>query len=132
ERRCSMIRDIESVISNDIGFPVSWVRKAILKAPYSYKVYKIPKRNGGEREIAQPSRKTKVLQYWAINKILSRYDISSHCAAYVEGRGINYNAKFHARSSYIAKFDFKDFFPSIVASDLGLFLKENNCFGLSD
>lgn len=44
--------------------------------------------------------------------------IHDSAVAYREGTGIKVNAKRHARSRYLLKMDFKEFFPSIKPEDL--------------
>lgn len=104
----------------------------ISNAPYTYKVYEIPKRTGGTRTIAQPAKATKFLQYWAIENYLSKLPIHLCATAYREGLGIKENATRHKNNAYLAKFDFKDFFVSIKGDDFKSHLK--NYFGakLSD
>ena len=97
-------------ISNDILAREAWVLRVFARAPYAYKVYYIPKKNRGVREIAQPARETKKLQYWAIENILSTLPIHDAAYAYVQGRNIKQNAGVHAKNPYLAKFDIKNFF----------------------
>lgn len=104
-------------ICKDKSISPSWVEKMSSKAPYSYKRYTIPKRNGGSRLIAQPAKETKYLQYWVVENVIDSLPIHQSAMAYVEGKSIKQNAERHRTNKYVAKFDFKDFFPSIKAHD---------------
>lgn len=93
------------------------VRAILETAPSRYKTYTIPKRNGGVRIISQPAKEVKYLQRIFMEEILARAPIHSAATAYRKGLSIWDNANAHADSGAILKFDFKNFFPSIVASD---------------
>lgn len=108
------------------SFTISQLLTGIASAPISYKVYKIKKRSGGERIIAQPSKFVKLVQKEIVSNFLSDFSVSDESMAYVEGRSIIDNAKAHKESKWILKMDFKDFFPSIKPNDLFLFLKREN------
>ncbi|MFC1751069.1 retron St85 family RNA-directed DNA polymerase [Pseudomonadota bacterium] len=94
------------------------LNRIIVRSPHTYKQYNIPKKSGGYRTIAQPARPTKYLQYWLMQNIFSELPIHSAAAAYQEGSSIKKNALYHSKNSYIAKFDFKSFFPSIKGADV--------------
>lgn len=79
-----------------------------------YKIYKIPKRNGGERIIESPCKVLKQIQV-AINKvILNRFNMSNSACAYIKNKSIVDNAKPHVGAKIIWKFDIKDFFNTIT------------------
>lgn len=91
--------------------------RIIATAPRRYKVFTIPKRSGGEREIAQPAREVKVLQRILIANVLSQLPVHDAAMAYRSGRSIKDNAARHVGHGPILKLDFQDFFPSIRAND---------------
>lgn len=93
------------------------VRAIIATAPHRYKTYEIPKRNGGFRQISQPARELKVLQSILIQEILSPLPVHTGAKAYRQRISIRDNAAAHAGNGPILKFDFANFFPSIVAKD---------------
>lgn len=86
--------------------------------PHRYKTYEIPKRSGGSRTIAQPSRELKSLQRFVLRSHLSSLPIHSAAKAYRKGIGIGGNAVVHIANAFILKLDFQNFFPSIKPSDL--------------
>lgn len=100
-------------ISVDLGIPPNLLDRLIKRAPHTYKVYTIPKKTKGRRTIAQPARETKYIQTWLINNIFNSLPVHECATAYKAGSNIKNNAASHANFSFIAKFDFKDFFTSI-------------------
>lgn len=70
-------------------------RRIALRAPYTYKTYTIPKKNGGARVISQPARETKYIQSWLIENIFKKLPVHSAAAAYVKGASIKKNASAH-------------------------------------
>lgn len=76
------------------------------------------KRDGGKREIFQPSKKLKTLQYWSIINIFKKLPIHSFAVAYLDGVSILHNAKIHSDHRYFLKMDLNNFFPSIKFTDL--------------
>lgn len=86
----------------------------IATAPERYKVYTIPKKRGGRREIAHPARELKVAQRAIIKAYLQHLPVHDAAMAYVKGRSIRDNAAFHAGNGPILKYDFVEFFPSIT------------------
>lgn len=98
----------------------------IRSAPHRYKVYTIEKRTKGQfRTIAQPAREVKRLQYWVLENVLSQFEIHPAATGYRQGLSIADNAKPHTRGKFLLKLDFKDFFPSLKAHDLRVFLKRS-------
>ena len=103
--------------------PPDELLRLINSAPHRYKVFKIPKRKEGEfRTIAQPAKEVKALQYWVMRHVLSQFDVHPAATAYRKGLSIADNARPHTLGRYLLKLDFSDFFPSIKAKDLELFL----------
>lgn len=108
--------DLLAQMSKDTGLKRSDLLTVIVGAPYRYKVYEVPKRNGkGTRVIAQPAKEVKLLQRWAVENVLAELPLHEHATAYEKGSSIQKNAMPHKDSSYLLKKDFKDFFPSIRA-----------------
>jgi hypothetical protein len=93
-------------------------------APRRYKVYQIPKKSGGWREIAHPARELKILQRFVLDNYLSKYPVHDAAAAYVRGKNIYENASYHSCNPFFLKLDFQSFFPSIKVSDWNRFVKD--------
>ncbi|RVQ68763.1 RNA-directed DNA polymerase [Croceicoccus ponticola] len=108
------------------GLPQPELMRIITTAPSRYKVYQIPKRTGGWREIAHPARELKALQRLMLNKYLINFPVHQSAMAYVKGRNIGDNAAIHTDSNFFLKLDFERFFPNIKVKDWIRFLKNNN------
>jgi RNA-directed DNA polymerase len=104
-------------LSVEFGLGTNDLLRIINTAPARYKVYSIPKRNGGIRIIAQPSRELKDIQRFVLRNTLSKLPVHPSAMGYVTGRNIHANAHAHIRARCILKLDFKDFFPSITVRD---------------
>jgi RNA-directed DNA polymerase len=111
-------------ISQSLGFPLNFVTKMGRKADHSYKVYTIPKRGGGKREIHHPSRQLKCLQRWLVTNVIEKWPVHQSALAYRPGRSIAENAKLHAPHRFLLRMDFKGFFPSITKDDIESFLEQ--------
>ena len=83
---------------------------------YYYKTYEIPKKRGGSRTIAQPSRTLKAVQSWIFRNILGSLQVSSVCKGFERGTSILANAKPHEHANAVLTVDLEDFFPSIKSA----------------
>jgi RNA-directed DNA polymerase len=109
-----------------LGFLPGQIVPVIKTAPLRYKVYSVPKRNGGRRVLAQPAREVKAMQYWILDYLRPLLPIHPDVTAYEVGTSIKKNALRHAAGDFLLKMDFSEFFPSILASDFRLHL-ESHC-----
>ena len=89
-----------------------------------YKIYTIPKRNGGKRIIAHPSRALKAVQRWISNVLISRFPVHQSAFAYKEGTNIRQHALQHANSRFTLRMDFINFFPSFSASNIQRYVED--------
>lgn len=78
-----------------------------------YKVFKIPKKNGGYRTIYEPDYTLKMIQENILTNDLNERIISSYAKAYKKGLSLLDNALPHLHQKIVLKLDIKDFFPSI-------------------
>lgn len=116
---------IETILQD---FPLGQreVERLIRTAPARYKVHEIEKRNGrGKRIIAQPTAEVKLLQRFLLDQYVKQLPVSDAAMAYRKDHGIVDHARPHADKQYLLKLDFKDFFPSIRASDFVRHLRKH-------
>lgn len=118
--------DILQRMSTDLAMMPSHLAKIIQTAPLRYKLFEIPKKAGGMREVAQPAREVKAIQRWVVREIGPKLPIHNSATAYREGASIRKNAEAHVSSRYMLKLDFTNFFPSILRSDIHSHL-ERHC-----
>lgn len=113
--------DIKRHLKNALFMSDSEIFELSKTCPHRYKVYEIDKKNGGKRLIAHPSKELKYIQNIILDILKANLSIHQSAYAYVAERNIKENALLHAKSPYLLKMDFKDFFPSITP---GLFIEE--------
>jgi RNA-directed DNA polymerase len=111
-------QELVKQMSIDIGILPGHLREIIRTAPLRYKVFTIPKKNGGEREVAQPAREVKKIQRWIVQQLTPLLPIHEVTTAYRPNSSIKKNAQPHAENNFLLKLDFKNFFPSILRSDI--------------
>jgi RNA-directed DNA polymerase len=87
-----------------------------------YKVYPIPKKNGGVRMISQPARKVKAYHYLVMNDLLKVLPVHACATAYEPGSSIKTNASVHRKSKFFVRFDLRSFFESFEKSGIKMFL----------
>lgn len=83
------------------------------RGPKMYKVYTIPKRNGGKRLIAHPSKPLKATQRALVELLQKQLPVHEAAFAYRDGVSIKDNAFAHSKNPYFLKMDLSDFFNSI-------------------
>lgn len=123
--------DLLRRMSGDLAILPAHLARIIQTAPLRYKLFEIPKKAGGLREVAQPAREVKAIQRWLIREIGPLLPVHQCAMAYRVGHSIRDNAAVHAESRYMLKLDFSNFFPSVLRSDLELHLARH-CSELLD
>ena len=119
-------------LMDETGFSKEDLDAIIRTAPRRYKTYEIDKRSGGKREIAQPAKEVKFLQYLLMEKILRDRPVHFCAKAYKKDTSILDNAKVHAGKSPVLKMDFKDFFPSIHGVDWRRYCLKHKLMDMKD
>ena len=92
-----------------------------------YKHYEIPKKNGSMREIEEPFPSLKEIQTWILDNILtpaSKLYVSPVAKAFMPGKNLKDNARFHRNKKIVVALDLNDFFGSVrYGSVYGIFKK---------
>lgn len=97
-----------------VGYEEEYVY-TVCNQPYCfYRKFFIEKKNGSSREINEPLPSLKEIQNWILNEILYNVKISPYAKAYIKGKSIRDNARFHRKQKKVLTLDIKDFFPSIT------------------
>lgn len=108
--------DFLKLLSADLGLMPDRIEHIIKTAPLRYKKFKIPKRDGTSRTVAQPAREVKAIQRLLVKKLA--LPVHSAATAYKAGSSIKINAKCHISNNFLLKMDFRNFFPSIYFEDI--------------
>lgn len=78
-----------------------------------YRTFSIKKANGGRRRISAPFPTVLLAQRWILKNILEKIKCHPAAKAYLRGKSIKSNARFHRGQSILLKADLEDFFGSI-------------------
>lgn len=78
-----------------------------------YKRFYIPKKNGDKRLISAPMPRLKHVQYWILQNILEKIQLTNYAHGFVKTRSIVTNASVHTDKDIVINIDLKDFFPNI-------------------
>lgn len=101
-----------------VGLDHNYVCRMAYGTEFFYRHFSIPKRNGKIREIYEPLPDLKFVQEWILENILEKCPVSEYAKAYVKGRTLKHNARFHKDQKILVTMDIKDFFPSISIDDV--------------
>lgn len=110
---CPVIYDSKH-LSLLLGLELSYIMRAITYTHKYYWKYEIPKKDGGKRTIMEPLPNLKEAQSWILHHILYCQKVHSFAKAYVPGKKLKENGKFHTKKKIVVALDVKDFFPSIT------------------
>jgi len=86
------------------------VKDDLLKIRPSYKLFTIPKRSGGTREICAPDDTLKVIQRRILLRLLSRLNVHPAATGFRSGQSIATNAAAHIGKAVVVRMDLKNFF----------------------
>ncbi len=129
------MRQLFRKISSYTGFSETDLDLIINKAPKSYKIFHISKRDGGQRRIEHPAKETKAIQHALLELLFYKIKPSSIAYAFIPNlqSPLKKNAFLHSRFKYSVRIDFKDFFHSIKPEDLKrILIKEKKNIGEID
>ncbi len=114
EVNLSSLRSISDLCAF-LGVPEAQLNYYLFKLTpeQKYKTFYLSKRSGGTRAISAPIKPIREMQKIIAESLKDTYKPRSHVTAYVKERGFRFNAAIHQRKRWVAKVDFKDFFPSI-------------------
>lgn len=108
-----------------VGYDYGFLIAASNDSSFFYKLYEVPKRNGGVRAISEPLPSMKEIQRWILREILNpaaKTMVSPVAKAFIPGKSLRENARFHKRKGQVVALDITDFFPSIgFGAVLGVF-----------
>jgi retron-type reverse transcriptase len=113
-------------LTNKMGISLKELRFLIYTQKLSkrsdYVRFTMPKKTGGFREISAPKPKLKRLQYWILDNILNKVEVSEQTHGFVKERSIASNALPHVGKSVVLNVDLQNFFPTLsYARVKGLF-----------
>ena len=96
-----------------VGYMPEYVYAASNSADHFYRTFFIPKKSGGLRKICEPLPNLKEIQKWILETILSKMQVSVYAKAYIKGKNVKENARFHRAQKKVLSLDIQDFFSKI-------------------
>lgn len=78
-----------------------------------YRPFKIPKRNGGVRDISAPIPALLYIQKWILRNILNKIDLGEAAHGGIVDRSIVTNARQHLGAKSVLKLDVENFYGSV-------------------
>jgi len=111
-----VIKDVKDLANkmglhlNDLRF-LTYTQKLSQKSNYVH--FKMAKKTGGFREISAPKPKLKRLQYWILENILNKVEVSQEAHGFVSKKSIVTNAIPHIGKSLVINCDLENFFPTL-------------------
>lgn len=83
------------------------------KNPKRFKVFTIPKKSGGKREISAPVEVLRSMLHYLNVALTSLYNPKQCVMGFTGGKSVVDNARVHVRQNYVLNIDLCNFFPSI-------------------
>lgn len=96
-----------------VGYSLFYIYSASNAQEFFYRRYKIPKKNGGKRIISEPLPGLKNIQRWILKEILNNLSFSAYAKAYISGKSVKDNARFHQNCKVVMTLDINDYFGNI-------------------
>lgn len=108
---------VKDELGKDAVFSFSMQQLAYYSNPNNvrgrYRHFSIPKKSGGKRNIASPSRGLRHILYYVNIMLKAIYRPSDYAMGFVEGRNVVDNAMRHIGQNYVFNTDLENFFSSI-------------------
>lgn len=101
-----------------VGLEHQYVCNMAYASDRFYRHFSIPKHNGKVRNIDEPLPDLKFVQSWILHNILEKCAVSDYAKAYLKGRTLKHNARFHRAQKVVVTMDIKNFFPSISIKEV--------------
>lgn len=105
-------------LSGLIGLDHQYVCSMAYSSEKFYRHFTIKKANGKTRSIDEPLPDLKFVQHWILENILEKCPVSEYAKAFIKGRTLKHNARFHKAQFVVVTMDIKDFFPSVKIFDI--------------
>lgn len=108
-----------------LGYLPVYVYSAANAPEKFYRQFSIPKKNGGVRLISEPLPNLKEIQKWILENILYKAKASIYAKAYIPGKSVKDNVRFHRRQKKVLTLDIKGFYDHLTDWMVFQFFLEN-------
>lgn len=96
-----------------LGVSPKLISSMALKPKRFWRVFQLPKRTGGTREIRAPRVFLKTVQRYILQNILGTSEVAVQSYGFSAGKSIFKNAAVHLGNKWVWNTDLEDFFPTI-------------------
>ena len=96
-----------------VGYKHSYLTRSIMSTYFFYRHFKIKKKNGKSRTISEPLPSLKEIQYFILEEILYKVEVSKYCKSYIPKKKFKEYLRYHVNEKQVLTLDIKDFFPTI-------------------
>lgn len=110
-------------LANHLNLSEYTLHKIIKCTDKYYKEIRIPKKNGGTRRLACPSKKLKAVQAWILRNILDHLSVNPSATAFKKRTNITSNIERHTDNQFFLCLDIDNFFESIPQKNINNFFK---------
>lgn len=123
EKSLPVIYDTQH-LSYLVGYSKKYIKRAVEYTPYFYRTFKIDKKNVAEKKriISEPLPSLKEIQHWILYNILNKIPTHKYAKAYIKGKSIKENVRFHRNKRIVLTLDINNFFDSLSIKQV------NDCF----
>lgn len=108
-----------------LGLPAEQVQTCLAEAEAGYRRFAIPRRRGGRRWIEAPRAPLREVQRALLREVLYRAHPHAAAHGFVPARSILTHAQLHVGQAWVLCMDLEDFFPSVLADQVGRVLTED-------
>lgn len=105
-------------LSSLLGYDEKYLKKAATHTSNYYRNFTIAKTSGKSRTISEPLPNLKDIQTWILQNLLSKSTVSKFAKAYIKGKGLKHNIRFHTKQKMLFTTDIEDFFPSLKFAEV--------------
>lgn len=97
-----------------VGYKHSYLSRSIISTSFFYRHFKIRKKNGTYRTISEPLPSLKEIQYFILQEILYKIQVSKYCKSYIPKKKFKEYLRYHVNEKQLLTLDIEDFFSSIT------------------
>lgn len=121
-----MSKDLVTRIADGLSLAVQHVLEVAKSASARYRRYPLRNRPSGKiRWIHHPDPELKSIQRWLSRRVFHCLPVHAAAYAYRPGVSIADHADVHRKNRFLLRLDLRNFFPSIAASDISLFMQSS-------
>ena len=96
-----------------VGYETAYLYGASNQPSRYYRRFLVKKKDGTEREIAEPLPSLKEVQHWILENVLNNMPVSIYAKGFAKGSSTRHGARFHRKQPLVLNLDINKFFTNI-------------------